>query len=223
MAIILCIETSTRNCSVCLFDSNKIISFKENLSEKFSHSEMLTVLIKSMLEDKKVSINDLDAIAVSKGPGSYTGLRIGVSTAKGLCYGLNIPLISISTLHAMAYQGINLVKSNYYCPMIDARRLEVYAAVFDSKANLVRDIQADIVDEVTYSLFLDKKVVFFGDGSSKCKSLINHKNAIFLDGIYPSAKNMGAIAFNSFISKDYEDLAYFEPFYLKDFIAGKKP
>jgi len=123
----------------------------------------------------------------------------------------------------MAFQGINLVKSNYYCPMIDARRLEVYAAVFDSKANLVRDIQADIVDDVTYSLFLDKKVVFFGDGSSKCKSLINSKNAIFLDGIYPSAKNLGAIAFNSFISKDYEDLAYFEPFYLKDFIAGKKP
>ena len=223
MAIILCIETSTRNCSVCLFDSNKIISFKENLSEKYSHSEMLTVLIKSMLEEKKISTNDLDAIAVSKGPGSYTGLRIGVSTAKGLCYGLNIPLISISTLHSLAFQGINLVKSNYYCPMIDARRLEVYAAVFDSKANLVRDIQADIVDDVTYSLFLDKKVVFFGDGSSKCKSLINHKNAIFLDGVYPSAKNMGAIAFNSFISKDYEDLAYFEPFYLKDFIAGKKP
>ena len=223
MAIILCIETSTRNCSISLFESNKIISFKENLSEKYSHSEMLTVLIKSMLEEKKVSINDLDAIAVSKGPGSYTGLRIGVSTAKGLCYGLNIPLISVSTLHAMTYQGINLVKSNYYCPMIDARRLEVYAAVFDSKANLVRDIQADIVDEVTYSLFLEKKVVFFGDGSSKCKSLINHENAIFLDEIYPSAKNMGAIAFNSFISKDYEDLAYFEPFYLKDFIAGKKP
>lgn len=222
MAIILCIETSTKNCSISLFESNKIISFKENLSEKYSHSEMLTVLIKSMLEEKKISTTDLDAIAVSKGPGSYTGLRIGVSTAKGLCYGLNIPLISVSTLHAMTYQGINLVKSNYYCPMIDARRLEVYAAVFDSKANLVRDIQADIVDEVTYSLFLEKKVVFFGDGSSKCKSLINHDNAIFLDNIYPSAKNMGAIAFKSFISKDYEDLAYFEPFYLKDFIAGKK-
>ena len=198
------------------------VSTKENLSEKYSHSEMLTVLIKSMLEEKKVSINDLDAIAVSKGPGSYTGLRIGVSTAKGLCYGLNIPLISISTLHAMAYQGINLVKSKYYCPMIDARRLEVYAAVFDSKANLVRDIQADIVDEVTYSLFLHKKVVFFGDGALKCKQAINNPNAHFIKDVYPSANDLGLLGMKKFINKDFEDVAYFEPYYLKDFVIGAK-
>ena len=156
------------------------------------------------------------------GPGSYTGLRIGVSTAKGLCYGLDIPLISVSTLKAMSSAMILKQQADLYCPMIDARRMEVYSAIFDVNNNRLRDIQADIIDSSSYKQELEKVMVFFGDGSEKAKDIIRNKNAIFIPNFYPSAKYMGVLSYQKFTKSDFEDLAYFEPFYLKDFVAGKK-
>ena len=159
---------------------------------------------------------------MSKGPGSYTGLRIGVSTAKGLCYALNVPLISVSTLKAMAFGMAQKEKSDLYCPMIDARRMEVYNAFYNSTNNEIRGIQADIIEVDSYQKELNKKVLFFGDGAEKCKQMIQHPNAKFIDRIFPSSKDMLEIANQKFAEKDFEDVAYFEPFYLKDFVAGKK-
>ena len=156
------------------------------------------------------------------GPGSYTGLRIGVSTAKGLCYALDIPLISVSTLQAMAYGMLNVSKADLFCPMIDARRMEVYSAFFDSDNIMVREIQADVVDGSSYDVELKKKVIFFGDGSDKLKGIIKHKNAIFQSDFYPSAEFIGVLSYNRFVESNFEDVAYFEPYYLKDFVAGKK-
>ena len=219
MAIILCIETSTRNCSISLFESNKIISFKENLSEKYSHSEMLTVLIKSMLEEKKVSINDLDAIAVSKGPGSYTGLRIGVSKTKGLCFSLDKPLISIGTLNYLAHQ-IN--SDGLIVPMLDARRMEVFSSIYNSDFKLQREIEAQILDEASFVEELNLgKVTFVGNGAPKFKEVCKHPNAVFVNKL-PSAREMVPLAEAKYKSDTFEDVAYFEPFYLKDFVAGKK-
>lgn len=223
MGLILGIETATKNCSVALFKDAILIAEKEQSSEKYSHAEQLTLFIQEVLGIANLTLNDVDAIALSMGPGSYTGLRIGTSTAKGLCYALDIPLISVSTLQAMALKMARTNnKPQYYCPMIDARRMEVFAAIYDENNNEVRKVQADIVDENTYLNFLDEKVLFFGDGAIKCKEAINHKNAEFVDGILPSAKDLGIIANQKFTNKDFEDVAYFEPYYLKDFVAGKK-
>ena len=222
MALILAIETTTKNCSVALFNKGILLQLKEEYSDSYSHAENLTLFINEVLTKENISINKLDAIAVSKGPGSYTGLRIGTSTSKGLCYSLGIPLIAISTLKAMALGVSENQKSDFYCPMIDARRMEVFAAIFDDENNQVRDIIADVVDGSTYKEYLDKKILFFGDGAMKCQVMISHKNATYLEGIFPSAKDMGILSCQKFGNKDFEDVAYFEPFYLKDFIAGKK-
>ena len=222
MALILAIETTTKNCSIALFNNGILVQLKEENSDSYSHSENLTLFINEVLIKESIPINKLDAIAVSKGPGSYTGLRIGTSTAKGLCYSLGIPLIAISTLKAMVLGISENQEYDFYCPMIDARRMEVFAAIFDSKKNQVRDIMADVVDCNTYKEYLDKQVMFFGDGAMKCEKMINHKNATYLEGISPSAKDMGILSYQKFENKDFEDVAYFEPFYLKDFIAGKK-
>lgn len=222
MALILLIETATKSCSVSLSSENKIIACKEKINEQYSHAENLNIFIESLFKKTNSSIKDLDAIAVSKGPGSYTGLRIGVSAAKGLCYALDVPLISVSTLHAMAFGMTQKEKSDLYCPMIDARRMEVYNAFYNSKNKEIRGIQADIIEEYSYQKELDKKVLFFGDGAEKCKQVIQHPNARFIDGIFPSSKDMLEIANEKFAKKDFEDVAYFEPFYLKDFVAGKK-
>ena len=222
MALILAIETTTKNCSVALFNKGILLQLKEENSDNYSHAENLTLFINEVLTKENISINKLDAIAVSKGPGSYTGLRIGTSTSKGLCYSLGIPLIAISTLKAMALGVSENQKSDFYCPMIDARRMEVFAAIFDDDNNQVRDIMADVVDGSTYKEYLNKKVLFFGDGAMKCQEMINHKNATYLEGIFPSAKDMGILLCQKFENKDFEDVAYFEPFYLKDFVAGKK-
>ena len=222
MAYILAIETTTKNCSVALFDDAKQPALKELVSEGYSHAEQLTIFIEEVLSEVKISINNLNAIALSMGPGSYTGLRIGTSTAKGLCYSLGIPLIAISTLKAMALGVSENQEYDFYCPMIDARRMEVFAAIFDDENNQVRDIMADVVDGSTYKEYLNKKVLFFGDGAMKCQEMINHKNATYLEGIFPSAKDMGILLCQKFENKDFEDVAYFEPFYLKDFVAGKK-
>lgn len=222
MALILAIETTTKNCSVALFNKGILLQLKEEYSDSYSHAENLTLFINEVLIKENSSINKLDAIAVSKGPGSYTGLRIGTSTAKGLCYSSGIPLIAISTLKAMALGVSGNQEYDFYCPMIDARRMEVFAAIFDDENNQVRDIMADVVDANIYKEYLDKKVLFFGDGAMKCQEMIKHKNATYLEGIFPSAKNMGILLNQKFENKDFEDVAYFEPFYLKDFVAGKK-
>tara|TARA_B100000678_G_scaffold253340_1_gene229885 strand:- start:896 stop:1567 length:672 start_codon:yes stop_codon:yes gene_type:complete len=222
MALFLLIETATKSCSVSLSSENKIIACKEEVNEQYSHAEKLTVFITELFKTQDFTIKDLDAVAVSKGPGSYTGLRISVSTAKGLCYALDIPLISVSTLKAMAFGMAQKEKSDLYCPMIDARRMEVYNAFYNSTNKEIRGIQADIIEACSYQKELDKKVLFFGDGAEKCKQMIQHPNARFIDGIFPSSKDMLEIANEKFAEKDFEDVVYFEPFYLKDFVAGKK-
>ena len=222
MGIILALETSTKNCSVALFNGNEIIGLQEQNSEAYVHSEKLTLFIEKVIEKANLSLGDIQAIAISKGPGSYTGLRIGTSTAKGLCYALGLPLISISTLKAMAYTIANNESADFYCPMIDARRMEVFSGVYDVENNEIRGVNADIVNEKTYIDFLGSKVLFFGDGALKCKRIINHKNAKFLQGIYPSANNLGKLANDKFRNNNFEDIAYFEPYYLKDFVAGNK-
>ena len=222
MGVILALETSTKNCSVALFKSGFLLNSKESNTETYIHAEQLTVFILEVLELSGIKFKEIKAVALSKGPGSYTGLRIGTSVAKGLCYALNIPLISISTLRAMAFGMAESKDSNIYCPMIDARRMEVFSALFDKSNNEIRGVQADIVNKETYINFLNNKVLFFGDGAIKCKEMINHKNATFVEGIYPSAKNLGFLAQTKFLNKDFEDIAYFEPYYLKDFLVGKK-
>ena len=222
MALILLIETATKSCSVSLASDDKIIATKQEVNEQYSHAEKLTIFIVELFENKDFTIQDLDAVAVSKGPGSYTGLRIGVSTAKGLCYALEIPLISVSTLKAMAFGMAKKEDSDLYCPMIDARRMEVYNAFFDEMNNEVRGVQADIINKDSYKKKLENKVLFFGDGAFKCKKIIKHKNARFIDGIFSSSENMSSLSFQKFKKKEFEDIAYFEPLYLKDFVAGKK-
>ena len=220
MSNILAIETTTKNCSVSIFKDGELVILKENISEKYSHSEELTVFIESVMNECKLKPEDLDAVAISKGPGSYTGLRIGTASAKGLCYALDIPLISISTLEAMSYRKSIKYESDYYCPMIDARRMEVYSAIFDKDNNCVRGIKADVINKNTYQEYRDKRLVYFGDGAFKCKEFLNYKNAEYLDGVFPSSKNMGYFAKIKFDNKDFEDLISFEPYYLKDFIPG---
>ena len=222
MALILVIETATKKCSVALFNNGLVIAEKENITDGYTHSEQLTLFIQDVIDSANISLNKIEAVALSMGPGSYTGLRIGTSTAKGLCYALDIPLIAISTLKAMSFAIAKNEESAIYCPMIDARRMEVFSALYDSNNKQVRGVQADVVDENTYKEFLADTIIFFGDGSLKCKEIINHKNAKFIKEIHPSAKNLGILAKAKFENKDFEDVAYFEPYYLKDFVAGKK-
>ena len=220
---ILNIETSTKACSVAIHKNGNLIALKESITENFSHSEKLLVFVEELIETSQIKLVDISAIAVSMGPGSYTGLRIGVATAKGLCYGLNIPLISISTLKSMSL-GMGLkMKADLFCPMIDARRMEVYSAFFDINNIRKRGIQADILDSNSYKNELKEKVIFFGDGSDKAKEVIKNRNAIFIADFHPSANFIGMLSYQKFLNSDFEDLAYFEPFYLKDFVAGKKP
>ena len=226
MPTILSIETATRACSVSISKDNKIISVVEEVGDGYSHAENLSVFIAKALAESNMNYSDLNAVAISKGPGSYTGLRIGTSTAKGLCYSLDIPLIAVPTLQAMAY-GLSK-ESNYsndtlYCPMIDARRMEVYSAFFNSKNEFVRETQADIIDENSYlNYLLTSEVIFFGDGAEKCKEVLStHQNAKFISDFHPSAQYLNIIANDKFKAQQIENTAYFEPYYLKDFVAGK--
>lgn len=222
MSLILSIETTTKNCSVALFKKGKLIALKEQCSDNYSHAEQLTLFITEIIEETQCNLTNINAVALSKGPGSYTGLRIGTSVAKGLCYSLGIPLISVSTLKAMANDMALIENFELFCPMIDARRMEVFSAVYDKDNKEIRAVQADIVDDQTYKTYLKREMLFFGDGALKCKEIIDNKNAHFLKDIYPSAKNLGKLANTKFIKKDFEDIAYFEPYYLKDFVVGKK-
>ncbi len=224
MSLIINIESSTKVCSVALSDNGKLISLKETDDKEYTHSKFLTVFIEQIFEETGFKATDLSAVAVSKGPGSYTGLRIGVSTAKGIAYATNKPLIATDTLQAMALEMSNKVENIteniLYCPMIDARRMEVYTSFYTSENKQIVPVSADIITENSYSDLLEKnKIYFFGDGSGKCKDIIKHENAIFVDNINPSAKNMITLSLKAFKKEKFEDTAYFEPFYLKDFIA----
>lgn len=218
--VILHIETSTHVCSVALSEQEKCI-FQQSNYDGMNHAAMLSLFIQDALDFLKESGKKLDAVAVSSGPGSYTGLRIGVSTAKGLCYGLDIPLISISTLEIMtiaATQKHVPNKHDLFVPMIDARRMEVYDVIFDSNRKIIRDTAASIINENSYATWLEKsQVYFFGNGAAKCKQVITSPHATFIDDIHPLAENMIEPALKRFQQQQFEDLAYFEPFYLKEF------
>ena len=220
MAIIINIETATKNCSVCLSDNEEILSLIDFNEGQFSHAEKLHSFILEVLEQSNKSMQDIDAIAVSKGPGSYTGLRIGVSAAKGLCFALDKPLISVSTLDSMSHTA-EAKKGEFIVPLIDARRMEVYSAVYDDENMQLREIQAEIINKNSFADYLNKgKVFLLGDGAAKCKEVIDHQNAEFLTDIFPSAKEMAKLSSIKYQKKEFEDVAYFEPFYLKDFVAG---
>jgi tRNA threonylcarbamoyladenosine biosynthesis protein TsaB len=219
MGLILCLETATKVCSLSLVKDGVEIATINHFSDSYSHAERLNGLLLDLLAQNNIKLNDLDAVAVSEGPGSYTGLRIGTSTAKGLCYALEIPLIAINSLKALAAQKRG--QGTLICPMFDARRMEVYSAIFDSDMNELEATRAVIIDEESYQHFLSNQpVCFIGPGAEKCQDALQHSNAKFDLNANVSAKGMNAFAHAKFEQKDFVDLAYFEPFYLKDFIAG---
>ena len=227
MSLILGIETATKMCSVAISKDGELLSIKE-IGGEYSHSENLNYFIELVCTEAKITLKQLDAVAVSKGPGSYTGLRIGVSSAKGLCYGVDIPLIAVDTLKALSTSVMsssffmnNVGKDFLLCPMIDARRMEVYTSLYNTRLELVESISAKIIDENSFSNKLDTcKVVFFGDGAEKCKALLNnHPNAVFVDNVEPSANYINQLAAEKFNNQQFEDVAYFEPYYLKEFLA----
>jgi tRNA threonylcarbamoyladenosine biosynthesis protein TsaB len=231
VANILHIETATQVCSVALSVDGNISRLKESF-DKNSHSTTITVFIDEIMKSAGMPFSALDAIAVSKGPGSFTGLRIGVSTAKGICYALDKPLIAVSTLQSMAAgmsiemesQLIETPSQPYLlCPLIDARRMEVYNALFSPDLELFRDIRAEIIMESSFATELEKyQILFFGDGAEKCKPLLGvHPRAIFINDFHLSAAFMVGLAEKKFTLSEFEDVVYFEPYYLKDFIPGK--
>lgn len=219
MSYILNIETATKNCSVALAKDGKTILCKETSELGYSHAEKLHVFIEEIISEAGISLSDLNAIAVSSGPGSYTGLRIGVSAAKGLSFALNIPLISVDTLTSLANQVS--FSDGVIIPLIDARRMEVYSAVFNSDKEMIRNVEAEILTENSFDA-ISEKIYFVGDSSEKAKSVLIKENFVFLDNIiFPSAKDMSAISFKKFDENQLEDVAYFEPYYLKDFMFAK--
>ncbi len=226
MSIILNIETSTKNCSVSIANKGEILAIKELNNGNYSHAEVLHPFIVDALKEVNLSSDKIDAVAVSKGPGSYTGLRIGVSAAKGLCFAYSKPLISIDTLTSLSH-SISIEKG-FIVPMLDARRMEVYSTILDKNYKAIREIKAEIINENSFSEYLNiSKVYFLGDGSAKCKEIIKHKNAVFIDDKFPSAKEMAKLSYEKHKKNDIENVAYFEPFYLKDFVVipqkKKKP
>lgn len=222
MSCILHIETSTTVCSVAVSEDGQNIFVKEDFQGP-SHATLLGGFVDEALSLIDSHAIPLDAVAVSCGPGSYTGLRIGVSMAKGICYGRDVPLIGISTLETLAVPVLlyhELPDDALICPMIDARRMEVYVTIYDRALNVVRETSADVIDENSYLEFLDKHpVYFFGNGAAKCSGKITHPNAHFIADIHPLAKMMFPLAEKAMAHHRFEDVAYFEPFYLKEFIA----
>lgn len=222
MACILNLETSTNVCSVSVSENGAVIINKEDHSGP-NHAVKLGVFVDEVLSFTDNHAIPLDAVAVSCGPGSYTGLRIGVSMAKGICYGRDVKLLAVSTLKLLAVPVLirhDLEDDALLCPMLDARRMEVYSAIYDRSLHEVRPIAADVVDATTYKEYLDSHpVYFFGNGASKCMDIIQHPNAHLIEGIEPLAKHMMPLAEKQFLDERYEDVAYFTPFYLKDFVA----
>lgn len=218
MTYILNIETATKNCSVSLAKNGETILCKEIAEQGYSHAEKLHVFIEEIVKEANVNFSEIKAVAVSKGPGSYTGLRIGVSAAKGLCYALQIPLISIDTMQVLAKKA-NV--DGLIVPMIDARRMEVYSAIFDKNHNKIKEVEAEVLTENSYQDF-DQTVYFVGDCQEKCQTVLVKDNFKFLpEIIFPSANEMSQLSFEKFQNNDFEDVAYFEPFYLKDFMLTK--
>jgi tRNA threonylcarbamoyladenosine biosynthesis protein TsaB len=226
--MIICLETATNLCSVALCNSAGVISLRES-NEPKSHASILTLLIEEILKVSGIRARDLEAIAVSKGPGSYTGLRIGVSVAKGIAYAASIPIIGIETTLSM-FWGISgsrkespeADKNTLFCPMLDARRMEVYYAIYDASGNIIKDISAEIISEDTFiSIPESQKIIFFGDGAAKCTEVIKRNNIHFAADFRISASHMHKPVFQAHKNRHYEDVAYFEPLYLKDFITSK--
>lgn len=226
MSKILCIESGTNTCSVAFGVDGKVVDTIESHDPNNNHARNLTQFISIILERNGVKAKDLSAVSISKGPGSYTGLRIGVSAAKGICYGASIPLVSVGSLDSITIGAIDRVKENgaekpdLYCPMIDARRMEVYTQLFDPTGEKVTEVEAKILDENSFKeILVNQKILFFGNGSFKAKTLINSINASFIEDFKPSARFMIPVAHRLFNQRIFEDVAYFEPFYLKDFVA----
>lgn len=226
--MILCLETATPSCSVALVHNGEVLACEEDPKGQ-NHSEKITLFIDSVMKKAGISYDQLDAVAVSMGPGSYTGLRIGVSTAKGICYAVSKPLIAVETLEAMAYGGSAVISSErserrnlLLIPAIDARRMEVYAAIFDENVNKIKDTEAVIIDENSFAdLKKDHHLYLFGDGADKCAEIFANDDKItVVKDFYCSAKYMNTIAQQKFNNDDFVDVAYFEPFYLKDFVPG---
>lgn len=218
--MILCIETSTDVCSVALVEKGEVVAHNEKIGTN-AHASTLTPLIEEMVGKSGRSMKEIEAVAVSSGPGSYTGLRIGVSTAKGICYALNKPLISVNSLHVVAEGIFNADKdAKLAAPMIDARRMEVYTEVINRDGEISLPVEAKIIDEHSFEEELQKNEIYFGgNGADKCSTVINNKNAKFVAGIMPLAENMCRLAQYKYESKQFESVAYFEPFYLKEFVA----
>tara|TARA_B100000780_G_scaffold261434_1_gene213871 strand:+ start:848 stop:1546 length:699 start_codon:yes stop_codon:yes gene_type:complete len=226
MALILTLDTATKSCSLALSENGIVLESIDYNEGNFSHSEKLHLFIEDLCTKAKKKLSDLDAITVSKGPGSYTGLRIGVSSAKGLCYGLDIPLISVETLEVLCRTYVLENKVNttdLLIPMLDARRMEVYTAVFDTKFLKIKDTEALILEPNSYEKFVKMTHChFIGDGAEKSKDLYQGENTSFSPTTFPSARAIAELVEQKFQNKDFEDVAYFEPYYLKDFVDGKK-
>ena len=219
---ILHIETSSKNCSVAISDGEDLLCVCEEVSENYKQSESLHTFVEWALEGAEISLKDLDAVSLGMGPGSYTGLRIGASSAKGFCYGLKIPLIAVNSMETMVEPFLDQ-NFDYIIPLLDARRMEVYTAVFDgSSGKMLTETEAKILDETSFQEFKDKKVIFVGDGASKAKEIFQLAEAEFNADVYPSAKYLIRKAVGKFNNKEFENVAYFEPFYLKEFQGVKK-
>lgn len=230
MALLLSLETSTQSCSAALHEDGVLVASKVIVTPRSAASQ-LAVMIDEVFHDANRKPQELKGVIVAAGPGSYTGLRIGVATAKGLCYALNIPIVSVTTLELMAYQFLETDAVRKYiqndnvilCPMLDARRMEVYCALLDHKLNYIEPVQAKVIDEESFNDIIESTpIFFFGDGADKCKGMIKHPNAHFSSGLIPLASSLGEIGYKKWKEGAYEDLVLFEPFYLKDFLI-KKP
>ncbi len=217
MSFILHIETATKSCSVALSSNGKLLALKELNSLEYGHAERLTVFVQNVLDEAQIALKDLSAVSVSSGPGSYTGLRIGVSTAKGFCYALNIPLIAIDSLYSLAEQAFIIHPGKNLCAMIDARRMEVFSAIYNDSLQLIKPISADIIDEKSYSEF--GSFVYFGDGAHKLEDSWGLRELEIDRSIFSSAIGQIKEANRKYVAQEFQDVAYFEPFYLKDFVS----
>lgn len=220
MIYLLHLETATKACSVALSCNGKQIALREELTEEYSHSEKLTIFIQEVIAEGGIALKDLNAVSVASGPGSYTGLRIGVSTAKGLCFALEIPLIAVDALVSLATLAKEKHEGRNLCSLIDARRMEVFNAIYSPNIELLKPISADIIDSDSYKEY--EPFVYFGDGADKLQAIWENRNCIIDSTIHSSALGQIPLAFEKYQKEQFEDLAYFEPFYLKDFIGLKK-
>ena len=219
---ILHLETSSKNCSVAISDGEKLVCLCEENSENYKQSESLHSFVEWALEGAEMKLEDLDAVSLGKGPGSYTGLRIGAASAKGFCFGLQIPLIAVESIETMIEPYLNK-GYDLIIPLIDARRMEVYTATFEGDSGQrISKTEAKILNETSFQEFADVKIIFVGDGAKKAKEILDLKNADFDDRIFPSAKYLIKTSVEKYLAKEFEDVAYFEPFYLKDFQGVKK-